>query len=353
MMKEFRAFRASSFKSADFVSVRPVGIAALLAAFAVAGCAQQPISSKSGVRRSATSEYFPEGRYGTASPRVVRNGEVVPRGGGQYLVGRAYSIAGRRYMPREMSPGQSQTGMASWYGDAFHGRKTANGEVYDMSSISAAHPTMPLPSYARVTNVRNGRSIVVRVNDRGPFHAGRVMDVSKRVADALDFRRAGTGHVKVDYLGRAGLNGSDDNQLMATLTLDGRPAALPGFNVPGTTTMIAQAEPRDVEVAPRPAPAPAPIETPRATTIVSASPRQAESAPLRTAMLPPTTPMPPARPFDLGTIPGADVPIIASPRAGRSTATFYAAPSKVTSTLIRRHPFDEIGTRGLKPLNGR
>jgi rare lipoprotein A len=355
MMKEFRASRAFGFESARFKSARPVGIAALFAALAVAGCAQQPTSSGGGLRRSATGEYFPEGRYGTASPRMVRDGEAVPRGGGQYLVGRAYSIAGRRYLPREMSPGQSQVGMASWYGDAFHGRKTANGEVYDMSSISAAHPTMPLPSYARVTNMRNGRSIVVRVNDRGPFHANRVMDVSKRVADALDFRRAGTGQVKVDYLGRAGLNGSDDNQLMATLTLDGRPAALPGYDVPGTTTMIAQAEPRDVEPAPRsPRPAPAPIETPRATTIVNASPRQEpETAPLRTAMLPPTTPMPPARPFDLGTIPGADVPIIASPRVSRTTATFYAAPSKVTSTMIGRRPFDEIGMRDLKPLNGR
>jgi hypothetical protein len=110
-----------------------------------------------------------------------------------------------------------------------------------------------------------------------------------------------------------------------------------------------------VEPAPRaPRPAPAPIETPRATTIVSASPRQEpETAPLRTAMLPPTTPMPPARPFDLGTIPGADVPIIASPRVSRTTATFYAAPSKVTSALIGRRPFDEIGMRDLKPLNGR
>jgi len=352
MMNDFRVFRAIGFESA-----RPVGIAALLATLAVAGCAQQPTASH-GLRRSATGEYFPEGRYGRASPRVVGDGQAVPRGGGQYLVGRAYSIAGRRYMPREMSPGQSQTGTASWYGDAFHGRKTANGEVYDMSSISAAHPTMPLPSYARVTNLRNGRSIVVRVNDRGPFHANRVMDVSKRVADALDFRRAGTGQVKVDYLGRAGLDGSDDNQLMATLTLDGRPAMLPGYDVPGTTTMIAQADRRDVEIpsrAPRPvpAPAPAPIETPRATTIVSASPRQTETTPMQTAMLPPTTPMPPSRPFDLGTIPGADVPIIASPRGGRTTATFYTAPSKVTSTLIRRHPFDEIGMRGVKPLNGR
>ena len=83
--------------------------------------------------------------------------------------------------------------MASWYGAAFHGRRTANGEVYDMASLTAAHPTMPLPSYARVTNLGNGYSIIVRVNDRGPYHAGRVMDVSSRVADVLDMKAHGHG----------------------------------------------------------------------------------------------------------------------------------------------------------------
>ncbi len=91
--------------------------------------------------------------------------------------------------------------MASWYGDAFHGRRTANGEVYDMRSLTAAHPTMPLPSYARVTNLSNGYSVIVRVNDRGPYHGGRVMDVSSRVADVLDFKSTGTAKIKVEYVG--------------------------------------------------------------------------------------------------------------------------------------------------------
>ena len=247
--------------------------------------------------------------------------------------------------------------MASWYGDAFHGRKTANGEVYDMSSVSAAHPTMPLPSYARVTNTRNGRSIIVRVNDRGPFHAGRVMDVSKRVADALDFRRAGTGQVKVDYLGPAGLGGSDDQILIATLTDDGRPASLPGMPTMAPTTMIAQAEPAPTPVAcappPRPAPAPVPEETPRAVTVVTPSSPRSEAAQNSTP-LPSTSPLPPSRPFDLGTIPGADVPIVATKRLqSASNATFFAPPSKVTSTLIKRHPFDNVDTRGLQSLISR
>jgi rare lipoprotein A len=164
-------------------------------------------------------------RYGVRpSPRVVAEGEEVPPGGGRYLVGGPYEIAGKTYYPSE-KPIVS-VGNASWYGKEFHGRRTANGEIFNRKSISAAHPTMPLPSYARVTNLRNARSIVVRVNDRGPYHGGRVMDVSQRVAEALDFRASGTTRVKVEYIRRASLAGSDDNMLLASLRDDGRPAVL-------------------------------------------------------------------------------------------------------------------------------
>ena len=158
---------------------------------------------------------------------MIADGQPIPHGGGQYLVGHPYTIAGRTYYPSE-NESYTAVGMASWYGDAFQGRRTANGEIYDKESISAAHPTMPLPSYARVTNLTNGHSIIVRVNDRGPYHGGRVMDVSSRVADALDFKGAGTAHVKVEYVGRASLEGSDDRKLLATLRLDGAPATLDG-----------------------------------------------------------------------------------------------------------------------------
>ena len=160
----------------------------------------------------------------SAGPRAI---DHAPAGFGQRLVGRPYSVAGKHYVPRPMRPGTTLTGNASWYGSAFHGRRTANGEVYDMRALSAAHPTMPLPSYARVTNTRNGHSVIVRVNDRGPFHAGRVLDVSQKVAEVLAFRNAGTGQVKVDYLGPASLTGSDDALLLASLRTDGRPATLP------------------------------------------------------------------------------------------------------------------------------
>src|SRR5262245_62314411 len=121
-------------------------------------------------------------RYGVAaSPRVVEPGQPVPKGGGVYRVGQPYMVGGRVYVPEE-NINYSADGMASWYGDDFHGRYTANGEVFDMNSISAAHPTLPLPSYVRVTNVSNSRSIVVRVNDRGPYAHERPIDGPVRTA---------------------------------------------------------------------------------------------------------------------------------------------------------------------------
>jgi len=156
-------------------------------------------------------------KYGVAaSARVVEPGQPVPKGGGVYRVGKPYTIAGRTYVPEE-DANYSAVGMASWYGDDFHGRYTANGEIFDMESISAAHPTMPLPSYARVTNLANRRSIVVRVNDRGPFVGNRVIDLSVRTAKLLGFHGHGLAKVKVEYVGRAPLAGSDDRKLVATL----------------------------------------------------------------------------------------------------------------------------------------
>jgi rare lipoprotein A len=165
-------------------------------------------------------------KYGvSASPRVVRLGEPVPKGGGAYRVGKPYTVGGQTYTPEE-NPDYSAVGTASWYGEDFHGRETANGEVFDMSSISAAHPTLPIPSYARVTNLANRRSIIVRVNDRGPYHQGRLIDVSIRTAKLLGFYDAGIARVRVDYVGKASLAGSDDAKLEATLR-NGTPAPGP------------------------------------------------------------------------------------------------------------------------------
>ena len=130
-------------------------------------------------------------RFGVApSPRVVDDGGPVPKGGGVYRVGQPYMVSGRIYVPEE-NPNYHATGLASWYGDDFHGRQTANGEVFDLNGISAAHPTLPLPSYVRVTNLSNGRSLIVRVNDRGPFRDNRIIDVSVKAAHLLGFHSSG------------------------------------------------------------------------------------------------------------------------------------------------------------------
>jgi rare lipoprotein A len=156
-------------------------------------------------------------KYGvSSSPRVVNLGDPVPKGGGYYRLGKPYVIAGRTYVPEENN-GYSEVGLASWYGEDFHGRRTANGEVFDMTSLSAAHPTLPIPSYVRVTNLNNQRSVIVRVNDRGPYHQGRLIDVSVRTAKILGFYDNGVTRVRVDYVGRAALEGSDDTKLEATL----------------------------------------------------------------------------------------------------------------------------------------
>ncbi|MGA8613057.1 MAG: septal ring lytic transglycosylase RlpA family protein [Xanthobacteraceae bacterium] len=187
-----------------------------------------------------------DSRYGVSpSPRVVDLGEPVPKGGGTYRVGSPYVVSGRTYVPSE-NPHYAAVGLASWYGEDFHGRYTANGEIYDLNAISAAHPTMPIPSYARVTNLNNGRSLVVRVNDRGPFAANRIIDVSVRAARLLDFYDRGTTRVRVEYLGRAPMQGSNDRILRATLR-ENQPAPDPN------TLTLADTEGPDFPPAPPPA----------------------------------------------------------------------------------------------------
>jgi peptidoglycan lytic transglycosylase len=297
------------------------GMAGAGFALALSGCANQTIEQ----HYAHGHEYFSQAKYGRASSKVVADGQPVPKGGGQYLVGHPYSVAGHSYYPREMES-YTAVGMASWYGAAFHGRRTANGEVYDMASITAAHPTMPLPSYARVTNLDNGYSIIVRVNDRGPFQGGRVMDVSARAAEVLGFKGVGTARIKVEYVGRAPLEGSDDGVLLASLRTDRSPANLQGYSSPvmvaggsgfGLSLFAAlfgsgrgeaarpapppPPEPIRVAAAPPPPPEPfpeAPPEPIRQTTRATAGAVHIPRGPI---------PLPPARPFDLGAAHGASV----------------------------------------------
>lgn len=185
-----------------------------------------------------SKEYFAEAEYGVpASPRVTDKRSRLPRFEGRAQVGTPYMVHGKWYYPKE-NRNYRAVGAASWYGDAFHGRLTANGEVYDMDRLTAAHPTMPLPSYARVTNLDDGSSVIVRVNDRGPYANGRIIDLSKRAAEMLDYSTAGVAHVKVEYVGPAPLVPNDDRYLMASYRPGKDAAPLPGESGP-TGVMVA------------------------------------------------------------------------------------------------------------------
>ena len=351
----------------------------VLAGLFLANCANDQVA-----RRGKSKEIgaFPQSKYGPASPRVVAEGEEVPKGGGRQLIGKTYSVAGKRYTPYDKPLGYTAVGTASWYGEAFHGRRTANGEVYDRHGITAAHPTMPLPAYARVTNMLNNRSIIVRVNDRGPYHGGRVMDVSQQTAEALAFRHLGTARIKLEYLGQASLAGSDDKLLLATLRTDGQPAAIPGTSA---RTLVASAAAVGTsrsasadldEPQPQPAAEPA-ISRPVAQTNATASTSTAQAyapASYSTASteavrtIAPSTPvaaslvstssaggiavrgvkLPPSRPFDLDTIANAGRPVLVPalvrsplPPVRGTVASLFAAPERApTQRFSASHPLN-------------
>jgi rare lipoprotein A len=133
---------------------------------------------------------------------------------GEYKVGKPYAIADVWYYPREEYD-YDETGIASWYGPGFHGKFTANGELYDQNAMTAAHRTLPMPSLVQVTNLENGRAIRVRINDRGPFAHGRIIDLSKRAAELLGFLNDGTAKVRVQVL-------EMESRELAMLASDGR-----------------------------------------------------------------------------------------------------------------------------------
>ena len=177
------------------------------------------------------------------SKRVVQYGQPVPKGGGRYKVGNPYKIAGRWYTPKEQ-PGYNKIGIGSWYGDLFHGRYTANGEIFDMDALTAAHPTLPLPSYVRVTNLKNSRSLVLRLNDRGPYAHDRIIDLSRASARALGYGRAGTSKVRVQYLGPAPLNGDDslERRVYASQSWTRHASLKPANRKPENRTLVAAVE---------------------------------------------------------------------------------------------------------------
>lgn len=198
--------------SRDLRAAARLLVLAALVAPIVAACGSSGGGAPN-IKRSA----FTSKEFGVAvSPRVT-NAKNPPKGGGRYMVGKPYTVRGEVYEPIENPIGYVASGGASWYGNDFHGRRTANGEIFSANAISCASPVLPLPSYVRVTNLDNGRSIVCRVNDRGPYLHGRVMDLSYRTAEILGYAGNGVGNIQVEYVGPAPLNGDDTRMLLASV----------------------------------------------------------------------------------------------------------------------------------------
>ena len=181
--------RSSAAAGVRTVSTR-ITIATSLLLSGIAACAMSACSRGDGVVHN--------------SSRVATFRSPVAHRKGTYKLGAPYVINGVRYVPRH-NPYYDEVGLGSWYGGDFHGRQTANGEIFDVGRITGAHPTLPLPSLVRVTNLQNGRSIVVRINDRGPFVSGRIIDLSHGAASRLGYVGRGVSRVRVQYLGPAKL----------------------------------------------------------------------------------------------------------------------------------------------------
>jgi rare lipoprotein A len=205
-----------------------------------------PILGACATNHSSHRRAFTSAEYGVAvSPRVT-TAKYPPHGGGRVMAGDPYMVHGVVYKP-VAGPGYVAVGQASWYGMDFHGRRTANGEIFGAYYLTMASPVLPIPCYARVTNLENGRSVLVRVNDRGPYMSGRIADLSFETAQVLGFANAGSAQVKVAYVGPAPLSGDDSRMLMASVN---------------TTTSVEQGGTR-IALADAPKPMPAISAAPR------------------------------------------------------------------------------------------
>jgi len=179
--------------------MKRAGIALLVSAALLSGCS----SSKPG------GYYKDDGPHANPPTNLERVPDAVPKSEPlNKFANRPYTAMGTSYTPMTSVQPFRQRGLASWYGKRYHGQKTSSGEIYDMYQMTAAHPTLPIPSYARVTNAKNGKSVVVRINDRGPFRSGRIIDLSYVAAYKLGYIQAGEATVEVESIvpgRRAGL----------------------------------------------------------------------------------------------------------------------------------------------------
>lgn len=162
--------------------------------------APRPEAGKEATDAAPRGSSAPDGAMGTTPSPPAEGALPRPEMKSRYGNPESYVVFGQRYEVMDSSRGYVEEGIASWYGEPFHGRRTSNGEVYDMHALSAAHKSLPLPTYVLVTNFDNGRQVVLRVNDRGPFHGDRIIDVSFAAAEKLGMIGPGTARVEVRAL---------------------------------------------------------------------------------------------------------------------------------------------------------
>lgn len=178
----------------------PILIAAALG-MALAGCGSTPPAKQASKAPQGGGYYLDDGPEANPPENLDAVPDAVPRAEPLHrFANRSYVALGNTYTPLTEPRSFSEEGLASWYGRRFHGRKTASGEPYDMYAMTAAHPTLPIPSYVRVTSLSNGKSVVVRINDRGPFHSKRVIDLSYTAAHKLGYLKHGSTRVRVESL---------------------------------------------------------------------------------------------------------------------------------------------------------
>lgn len=245
---------------------RLLSLRAALGAALLAGCAGHPA---------------PRGADSAGAPPPAS--EV--QGLGMYKVGNPYQIAGVWYRPAE-DFAYDETGIASWYGEDFHGKYTANGEVYDLNAMTGAHRTLPMPTIVQVTNLDNGRTIQLRVNDRGPFARGRIIDVSRRAAQLLGFENQGTAKVRVRIMvpetiqavALARRNGSDQKVAEDTPHAAPRDAVVAEALQPGSALRVAATEPSSSSAA-APAPVMPSVPPPVAVSIAALPPPTSSALP--------------------------------------------------------------------------
>ncbi|WP_179888405.1 septal ring lytic transglycosylase RlpA family protein [Marinobacter sp. LV10MA510-1] len=225
------------------------------------GCASAPPEKDHSGRYTIRQDRAPDGNFDASGLKDAQPRFEEPRRAGNKS---SYTVWGKQYSVMDDNDGYVAEGMASWYGEKFHGHKTSNGEVFDMYQMTAAHKSLRIPSYARVTNLANGRSVIVRVNDRGPFHGDRMIDLSYAAAKRLGYQGQGVAKVEV-----AAITVSPDGAMFL--------ANKPFGGAARSQAVAVQSKPKGPEpqrepvVAAGPAPAPAPAERPDSATAVASA----------------------------------------------------------------------------------